>query len=186
MIRAWASRIIGWLDAVPYWLLALPLRLAIATVFWNSGTAKLANWDTTLTLFAANNIAINAAITSGSAGGLTLIAGNGITAIAAVNVGTFTLQNGNWVQLGPSLPAFAVNDFRITGGSLARSLIVHALVVGIRISLVTLRARLRSRGHHAGARFRLCFVGRCALRLRRSRLRRLRHRGMRRRGDPLV
>ena len=52
MIRAWASRIIGWLDAVPYWLLALPLRLAIATVFWNSGTAKLANWDTTLTLFA--------------------------------------------------------------------------------------------------------------------------------------
>lgn len=39
------------LDAVPYSVLALPLRLAIATVFWNSGLTKLANWDTTLTLF---------------------------------------------------------------------------------------------------------------------------------------
>ncbi len=52
MIARWARKIIGWLDAVPYWLLALPLRLAIATVFWNSGIAKLANWDTTLALFA--------------------------------------------------------------------------------------------------------------------------------------
>ena len=40
------------LDAVPYGLLALPLRLAVATVFWNSAMAKLANWDTTLSLFA--------------------------------------------------------------------------------------------------------------------------------------
>ena len=39
------------LDSVPYWVLALPLRLAIATVFWNSGMAKLANWDATLFLF---------------------------------------------------------------------------------------------------------------------------------------
>jgi putative oxidoreductase len=39
------------LDRVPYALLALPLRLAIATVFWNSGMVKLANWDTTLALF---------------------------------------------------------------------------------------------------------------------------------------
>ena len=28
-----------------------PLRLAVATVFWNSGTTKLANWDATLQLF---------------------------------------------------------------------------------------------------------------------------------------
>ena len=41
------------LNAVPYWILALPPRLAIATVFWNSGTAKLANWDTTLALFSS-------------------------------------------------------------------------------------------------------------------------------------
>jgi putative oxidoreductase len=46
------DRVIGWLDAVPYSLLALPLRAAVATVFWNSGTTKLANWDATLQLFA--------------------------------------------------------------------------------------------------------------------------------------
>jgi putative oxidoreductase len=40
------------LDRVPYALLALPLRVAVATVFWNSGMVKLANWDTTLALFA--------------------------------------------------------------------------------------------------------------------------------------
>jgi putative oxidoreductase len=40
------------LDRVPYTLLALPLRFAVATVFWNSGMAKLANWDTTIALFA--------------------------------------------------------------------------------------------------------------------------------------
>jgi putative oxidoreductase len=40
------------LDSVPYSALAIPLRLAVATVFWNSGTAKLASWDTTLQLFA--------------------------------------------------------------------------------------------------------------------------------------
>ncbi len=39
------------LESIPYWLLALPLRAAVATVFWNSGTTKLASWDTTLYLF---------------------------------------------------------------------------------------------------------------------------------------
>ena len=39
------------LEKIPYDLLALPLRAAIATVFWNSGTEKLASWDTTLYLF---------------------------------------------------------------------------------------------------------------------------------------
>jgi putative oxidoreductase len=39
------------LDGVPYLLLALPLRAAVAVVFWNSAMAKLANWDTTLALF---------------------------------------------------------------------------------------------------------------------------------------
>lgn len=46
------GRALCWLESVPYWLLALPLRLAVATVFWNSGTSKLANWDTTIELFA--------------------------------------------------------------------------------------------------------------------------------------
>jgi putative oxidoreductase len=40
------------LEAVPYSVLALPLRFAVATVFWNSGTTKLASWDTTIQLFA--------------------------------------------------------------------------------------------------------------------------------------
>jgi len=45
------GRITGWLDKVPYALLALPLRFALATVFWNSYRAHVANWDTTLYLF---------------------------------------------------------------------------------------------------------------------------------------
>jgi putative oxidoreductase len=45
------DRVIGLLDSVPYTLLALPLRVGVATVFWNSAMAKLANWDTTIELF---------------------------------------------------------------------------------------------------------------------------------------
>lgn len=45
------ARVRDRLEAVPYALLALPLRLAVATVFWNSGMTKLANWDTAVTLF---------------------------------------------------------------------------------------------------------------------------------------
>ena len=45
------GRVRCWLDGVPYALLAIPLRLAVATVFWNSGTTKLANWDTAVALF---------------------------------------------------------------------------------------------------------------------------------------
>ncbi len=44
-------RIAGSLERVPYWLLALPVRLAVATVFWNSAMTKLANWDAALELF---------------------------------------------------------------------------------------------------------------------------------------
>lgn len=39
------------LEAVPYALLALPLRFALATVFWNSAMTKLANWNTAVALF---------------------------------------------------------------------------------------------------------------------------------------
>lgn len=45
------GRTLSWLDRVPYAVLALPLRFAVATVFWNSAMAKLANWDTTIALF---------------------------------------------------------------------------------------------------------------------------------------
>jgi len=52
IVRA-AACVLRWLDAVPYTLLAIPLRLAVAVVFWNSAQAHLANWDTTLELFAS-------------------------------------------------------------------------------------------------------------------------------------
>ncbi len=46
---------VGWLlrqfDRVPYAVLAIPLRIAVATVFWNSGMTKLADWNATLSLF---------------------------------------------------------------------------------------------------------------------------------------
>lgn len=45
------GRVLQWLDAVPYAFLAIPLRLAVATVFWNSAMTKLANWDTAVALF---------------------------------------------------------------------------------------------------------------------------------------
>jgi putative oxidoreductase len=46
------ASIVARLNAVPYWLLAIPLRLAVAMIFWNSAMTKLANWDTALSLFA--------------------------------------------------------------------------------------------------------------------------------------
>ncbi|WP_454743418.1 DoxX family protein [Cupriavidus necator] len=46
-----AQRVVDWLDRIPYTALAIPLRLAVATVFWNSAMAKLANWATAVELF---------------------------------------------------------------------------------------------------------------------------------------
>lgn len=45
-------RVRNWLERAPYAALALPLRAAVATIFWNSAMTKLANWDTALALFA--------------------------------------------------------------------------------------------------------------------------------------
>jgi len=45
------ARVLRWLDAVPYSAVAIPLRLAVATVFWNSATTKLANWEAAVALF---------------------------------------------------------------------------------------------------------------------------------------
>ncbi|WP_119302151.1 DoxX family protein [Dongia deserti] len=44
-------RVVNWLEAIPYALLAIPLRVAVATVFWNSGMTKLPNWHMTVALF---------------------------------------------------------------------------------------------------------------------------------------
>jgi putative oxidoreductase len=51
-LKAVTLRVRALLESVPYSALAIPLRFAVATVFWNSGTTKLASWDTTLALFA--------------------------------------------------------------------------------------------------------------------------------------
>jgi putative oxidoreductase len=45
------KQINGWLERVPYSLLAIPLRLAVATVFWSSAMTKLADWNAALYLF---------------------------------------------------------------------------------------------------------------------------------------
>ena len=50
-VLALIGRALRWLDSVPYSLLAVPLRLAVATVFWNSAMTKLANWNTAIELF---------------------------------------------------------------------------------------------------------------------------------------
>jgi putative oxidoreductase len=51
LLLALVERALRLLDGVPYTLLALPLRVGAAAVFWNSAQAKLANWDTTIELF---------------------------------------------------------------------------------------------------------------------------------------
>ena len=87
----------------------------------NITVAAALTWtaSTTLSLQAHNNISINAPITAVN-GGLTINAGGNVTAPAAINVGTFTLANGNWTQNSATLPAFHATDFRITGGSFLR------------------------------------------------------------------
>jgi filamentous hemagglutinin family protein len=77
--------------------------------------------NNTLTLDAFHDINLNSAVSTAN-GGLMLNAGNAITATAAVNVGTFTLQGGTWTQVASNLPAFSANDFRINGGTFIRAL----------------------------------------------------------------
>jgi len=45
------AAIVRRLERVPYAILAIPLRVAVATVFWRSAMTKLANWDTAVALF---------------------------------------------------------------------------------------------------------------------------------------
>jgi len=44
--------LIAGLEAVPWSLLALPLRFGVAWIFWNSAQVKLLNWSRTVALFA--------------------------------------------------------------------------------------------------------------------------------------
>jgi putative oxidoreductase len=45
-------RVRGWLEAVPYSVLAIPLRFGVAWIFWSSAQVKLINWQRTVELFA--------------------------------------------------------------------------------------------------------------------------------------
>ena len=47
-----AGFVIGLFEMIPYWLVALTARLALAQVFWSSAQTKLLSWQTTLYLFA--------------------------------------------------------------------------------------------------------------------------------------
>jgi putative oxidoreductase len=40
-----------WLEAVPYFFLAIPLRLGVAWIFWSSAQVKLINWQRTIEFF---------------------------------------------------------------------------------------------------------------------------------------
>ena len=41
----------AWLEAVPYSVLALPLRFGVAWIFWNAAQVKLINWERTIQFF---------------------------------------------------------------------------------------------------------------------------------------
>jgi len=45
-------RVRAWLEAVPYSVLALPLRFGVAWIFASSAQVKLINWQRTIDLFA--------------------------------------------------------------------------------------------------------------------------------------
>ncbi|NCI79811.1 YDG domain-containing protein [Acinetobacter kanungonis] len=77
--------------------------------------------NSTLTLQADKDIQLNKKITATN-GGLTLNAANNISATEAINVGTFTLTKGNWLQNTAILPSFYARDFRLSGGSFVRAL----------------------------------------------------------------
>jgi putative oxidoreductase len=46
--------IIAWFERIPYWLIAVTCRVALAQVFWSSAQTHLANWQTTLYLFGSD------------------------------------------------------------------------------------------------------------------------------------
>lgn len=50
-LAALINRVTGWFEAIPYWLIAVVCRIALAQVFWSSAQTKLADWSTALFLF---------------------------------------------------------------------------------------------------------------------------------------
>ena len=60
-------------------------------------------------------------VTATGALALNVLNNGTITAPGAVDVGSFTLAGGNWVQVNSSLPSFTAQDFTIAGGSFLRA-----------------------------------------------------------------
>ena len=85
--------------------------------------AAAISWTGTgiLNLDSGGTIEIGADIT-GTSGGLTLTAGNTISATGAINVGSFILNGGNWVQNSATLPSFTAGSFTLNGGTFLRVL----------------------------------------------------------------
>lgn len=91
--------ILSRLERIPYAFLAIPLRLAMATVFWNSAMTKLASWDTAVALFTdeyrlpilppelAAYIAVSIELTAP----ILLVLGLGTRPAAAVMLGMITI-----------------------------------------------------------------------------------------------
>jgi len=48
----WLLKLHARLEVVPYSVLAVPLRLGVAWIFWSSAQVKLINWQRTIELFA--------------------------------------------------------------------------------------------------------------------------------------
>jgi putative oxidoreductase len=48
---AGVARVLLWLEHIPYAVLAVVLRVAVAEVFWSSAMTKLPSWTTTIALF---------------------------------------------------------------------------------------------------------------------------------------
>ncbi|NTU58185.1 MAG: hypothetical protein HGB00_04605, partial [Chlorobiaceae bacterium] len=116
-------------EEVSGWLNTSNVTISTATMGHSGGNGDIfvndaLSWTTanTLTLRAERNINISADITATS-GGLNLGAGTTgfITDTAGINVGIYTLASGTWNQVGPTLPSFVANDFRITGGTFIRA-----------------------------------------------------------------
>jgi filamentous hemagglutinin family protein len=110
------------------------LNVANLALLGGSGSFTLTNGANQVGTLAANVGSVNFADatslnigtvsgTSGvtASGALTLSVNGGIGATEAVNVGTFTLANGNWNQDVASLPGFTAQNFVISGGSFLRA-----------------------------------------------------------------
>jgi putative oxidoreductase len=54
-IVSFVRRTIGWMESVPYWLVALMARVPVAAVFWRSGRTKVDGWN----IFQVNDSAIH-------------------------------------------------------------------------------------------------------------------------------